>query len=962
MMRKLFTFALLLSLSGWSFAQQGTIRGSVIEDATGEPMFAVTVVIQGTTQGATTDFDGKFEIKADPGTYNLQVSFVSYKKVIIEDVEVKAGEVTLLENIRMYEDVETLEEVVVSAEVIKTTEEALLTVKKKSANLIDGISAANFRKIGDSNAAAAVKRVPGVSIEGGKYVYVRGLGDRYTKSILNGMDIPGLDPDRNTLQMDIFPTNVIDNIIVLKTFTPELPADFTGGVVDITTKDFPEEKIAKVSIGGTYNPSMHFNSDYLSYEGGQTDFLGFDDGTREIPTDRQENIPTRGQAINDMNTGARYNRLLRNFDPTLAAMRENSFMDYSLGLAFGNQRAAGKFTLGYNVSLTYKNTTEYFEGAEYTRYAKDNDESVIPMEAREIQRGDFGVNNVLIGGLAGFSAKTDRSQLSLNVLHLQNGESKAGIFTYLGRDQGSNFDAFQHNLEYSERSITNLLLKGDHYFDNSNWVLEWKVSPTRSVINDPDIRFTRYRTDNDGFTMGTESGLPERIWRFLDETNLASRVDLTRKYQALGNSAKLRFGVGYTIKQRDYEIQNFQVFPGNGLDLTGNPNELFRPNNLWANNYTEGVYVNPLFIPNNPNKFNSENSNLAFYISNEMSLSEKLRTIVGVRAEQFNQLYTGLNQNNEQFNDLEVIDGLDFFPSVNFIYALKESQNVRLSYSSTIARPSFKEASFATILDPITGRTFIGGLFPDVNPATGETVWDGNLRETNINNFDLRWEMFQPGGQTFAVSAFFKTFKNPIEIVQYVQATNNFQPRNVGDGQVLGLELELRKNLNFISDKLSEFSFNTNITVTDSRIDMSATEYQSRLDNARTDAEGNVIESVDDTRVMAGQAPYIINAGLQYAGFENGLEVGLFYNVQGETLLFVGIADRPDIFSVPFHSLNLNLNKSFGPDDRMSANFSVSNILNDDREEIFKSFGAENEFFTRLQPGVAIGFGFGYNF
>ena len=936
-------------------AQEGIIRGTVYDDATGETMFGVTVVIDGTTKGASADFDGKFEIRTAPGTYNLKVSFVSYKTITIEGVEVKEGEVTLFDNIRMVEDVETLEEIVVTAEVVKTTEEALLTVKKKSANLIDGISAAFFRKIGDSDAASAVKRVPGVSIEGGKYVYVRGLGDRYTKSILNGMDIPGLDPDRNTLQMDIFPTSVIDNIIVIKSFTPDLPADFTGGVVDIATKDFPEEKIAKVSIGGTFNPSMHFNGDYLSYAGGSTDFLGFDDGTRDIPTGRSTNIPTRVQAIGDPNIGNEFNQVIGDFNPTLAALRGNSFMNYSLGLAFGNQMPAGKMTLGYNVSLTYKNNTEYYAEAEYTRYAKDNDLAVRPMEAREIQTGDFGVNNVLIGGLAGFSAKTETSKFSLNLLHLQNGESKAGIFNYAGRDQGSNFDAIQHNLEYSERSITNILLKGNHYFGGDTWELEWKVSPTRSIINDPDIRFTRFRTDNDGFDIGTESGIPERIWRFLEEDNLASRVDLIRKYEAAGQTAKLKFGAGYTMKQRNYEIQNFQIWPGN-TELTGNPDDIFQPQNLWTNDNRQGVYYDPQFIPNNPNKFDSENTNLSFYISNEMSFSEKIKTIVGIRGEQFNQLYSGQNQNNETFDNLEVIDGLDLFPSVNLIYSLTEGQNVRLSYSGTIARPSFKEASFATILDPISGRTFIGGLFPDVNPATGETVWDGNLRETKISNYDVRWEMFQKGGQTIALSGFYKTFRDPIEIVQYVQATNNFQPRNVGDGQVLGIELEMRKNLTFISESLAEFSFNTNVTITDSRIDMSATEYQSRLDNAR---EG---ETVENTRDMAGQAPYIVNAGIQYAGFTNGLEVGMFYNVQGETLVFVGIADRPDVYSVPFHSLNFNLNKDFGPEDRMNVNFSVSNILNDNKEQIFKSFGAQDEFFTRLRPGVAIGFGFGYNF
>src|SRR5690606_34012093 len=229
-------------------------------------------------------------------------SYISYATLRIEGVSVTDGNVVLLDNISLKEDAEEVQEVVVTAQAIRTSEEALLTVKRKSANLLDGISSANFRKIGDSDAASAVKRVPGVSIEGGKYVFVRGLGDRYTKSTLNGVDIPGLDPDRNTIQMDMFPTSIVDNIIVVKSFTSNLPADFTRGIVNVDTKDFPEEKTFNISGGLGYNPSMHFNTGYLTYEGGKTDFLGFDDGTREIPTARSTTIPLYTDVVGNVDS------------------------------------------------------------------------------------------------------------------------------------------------------------------------------------------------------------------------------------------------------------------------------------------------------------------------------------------------------------------------------------------------------------------------------------------------------------------------------------------------------------------------------------------------------------------------------------------------------------------------------------------------------------------------------------
>lgn len=958
-----FLLVTLFLVTGMAFGQSGIIRGKVIDDASGEELIGVTVMLKGTTKGSVTDFDGVFQIKAEPGDYDVQVSFVSFKTTTITGVKVNADQVTLLDGIRLKESVEELDAVVVTASVIKNSETALLTVKKKSANLLDGISAQNFRKIGDGNAAAAVKRVPGVSIEGGKYVYVRGLGDRYTKSILNGMDIPGLDPDRNTLQMDIFPTNIIDNIVVMKSFTAELGADFTGGVVDIATKDFPEEKTLSISAGIGYNPQMHFNADYLSYKGGDTDFLGFDDGTRDIPTAGVEEIPQLANTFGNPEKGQQFRGILEKFNPTLAAMRTGSLMDYSFGLSAGNQRQLDKVTIGYNLALTYKNSTEYYEDAEYNSYGKkipgaNNPNELIPFQ---LQKGDFGVNNVLLGGLAGFAVKTNQSKYKLNLLHLQNGESKAGIFEYLNRDQGANFNAFQHNLEYSERSLTNLLISGNHHFMNNKWELEWKLSPTRSTMNDPDIRYTRYRTDSGGqeFTIGTESGPPERIWRSLNEDNLASAVNIKNNHELFGRDAKLKFGGGHTYKHRDYRIENFQISPDGDAILTGDPNELFQPENLWSEDNSNGLIYSPLFYPSNPNQYDANIHNSAAYVSTEFSPTSKLKTILGVRAENYLHRYTGENQQGEKFNNEKVLESLDLFPSVNVIYSLTENQNLRLSFSQTVARPSFKEASYAEIIDPLSGRTFVGGFFTDEDVSQGgggALVWDGNLRQTGIQNFDIRWETFHKRGQTVSLSGFFKSFDDPIEMVQFAQIKNSFQPRNVGDGRVMGVELEARQNLDFIASGLRNLSITANVTLVESSIDMSITEFKSRQANAR---QG---EQIEDSRDMAGQAPYILNLGLMYDNNQSGLEAGFYYNVQGPTLQYVGIANRPDVYTVPFHGLNFNLNKTLGANDNMRLGLKVNNILDDYKESMFRAYEGEDQFFNRLSPGRTLSLSFGYSF
>ena len=793
----------------------------------------------------------------------------------------------------MKEDASELETVTVQASAIRTTEAALMSVKRNSPNVMDGISASTFRQIGDGDAASAVKRVTGVSIEGGKYVYVRGLGDRYTKTVLNGVDVPGLDPDRNALQMDIFPTNVIDNIIVSKSFTADLPADFTGGVVDIETKDFPEEKSTKLSISGGINPSMHFNSQYLSYEGGKTDWLGFDDGTRAIPTGGRKDIPQFAQVVGNPNSpaGQEYQAILRSFNKTLGGFRNSSLMDYGIGFSLGNQIARSKVTWGYNVSFTYKNETEYYKDAEFNLYAKPADAGVTELEPLEEQKGDYGVNNVLLGGLAGIAMKTEASKFKLNFLHLQNGESKAGDFIFLNTNLGAVFEARQYNLEYSERSLSSVLLSGTHYLNGRAWEVNWKLAPTISKMDDPDIRFTRFR------------------------------------------------------------------LPNNVNSFTGDPNAVLNEENLFSAEKRNGLRFDPDFIPNNPNEYQSNLTNIGAYGSAELNPTEKLKAVVGVRMEKYTQFYTGTNANSTiVLNNDKVLDDLDFFPTLNLIYALKENQNLRLSATRTIARPSFKELSYAEILDPITGRSFIGGLFPETTDGGTEVLWDGNLIATRINNFDLRWELFQQRGQMFSLSAFYKAFNNPIEMVQFLSDPGSFQPRNVGNGTVLGVEVELRKSLGIIAPKLENFSWTFNATVTESRIKMSASELRSRKLTAR---EG---QTIDDTREMAGQAPFIINTGISYNNFASGWEAGLFYNVQGPTLNLVGFGNRTDTFAVPFNSLNFNLNKSFGADERIQANFGIENILNDKRQIVFRSFEAKDQFFTNLSPGTELKFGFTYAF
>jgi hypothetical protein len=430
-------------------------------------------------------------------------------------------------------------------------------------------------------------------------------------------------------------------------------------------------------------------------------------------------------------------------------------------------------------------------------------------------------------------------------------------------------------------------------------------------------------------------------------------VHVTKEFDFNGEKAKLRFGGAHTYKERDFMIRKFSLNVRN-VPLTGDPDELFRSENLWPLNgtsTTRGTTYEANFIPANPNQFNANSNNTAAYISTEFAVLKDLKAVTGIRMEKYVQRYTGQDQLgiNILNNDI-VLDDLGFFPTINLIYSLSGRQNIRFSYAKTIARPSFKELSFAEIADPISGRMFIGGMFRDANDVAGIEYWDGKLVSTGIHNFDLRWELFQTNGQMISLSGFYKKFNQPIEIVQYATQTGSFQPRNVGDGQVLGVEIEFRQGLDQISDILKNFSLTSNLSFTKSRIELSSTELLSKIENARTG------ENIDKYRVMAGQAPTIINSGLAFNGAENGFwngfEAGLYYNVQGLTLQYVGIADRPDIYTLPFHSLNFNASKSLGKDKRTQIGFKIENILDDKKESVFKSFNPTDQFFTKLEPGI----------
>ena len=942
-MKKSITLTIIVGLLSFiAFAQSGIITGTVNDGEYNDILPFANVIIKDSQRGALSDFEGKYSLELKPGIYTVQFSFVGYQTLEINEVIVKNGE-TIIVDVTLKASTAKLDEVIITTSLKRNTEASILYLQRNSVKLMDGLSLESIKNSGASDIASAVKNIPGVSVQRGKYVYVRGLGDRYTKTSLNGVDVPGLNPDRNTLQLDLFPSSILENVIVSKSSTADQGADFTGGAINIVTKDIPNKEGYSASLGLGYNSDFHFNKNYLTYKGSKTDFLGFDNGLRDNPIPNQQYIPLPQE------NGEVVEILTKRFTKNLAARRETSFMDYNFSFTAGNQFDVGNNKLGYVAAISYRNETQYFsQYIDGQVFRKNVNPTIYELNTDRTQQGEGGTNNVLISGIAGLSFKTEKSKYKFNILHIQNGESKASIFNQQNRIQNSN-QIKKDNLIYTQRSITNLLLNGKHSIDQeSNWTLDWKLSPSLALVYDKDFRVTPFKVSIDELTgietytiEPSESGLPTRIYRDLNEGNIVSNIDIINKHTFLGKEAKLKLGVGYAYKTRNFVVERFSFPLLNIVSdfANGDPDQILADQNIYDASINSGVFVRR--DSGISDTYDSQMSIASAYASEEFKITDWFQAVVGLRFEKFQLVYTGERQDGTKLNKATILDKSDFFPSTNLIFDLNEegSQKIRTSYARTTARPSFKEASLAEIFDPINNTFFIGNI---------------NVQPTYINNFDLRYEKYGENGDFYAISGFYKSFKDPIELSFIRSATGQFTPLNLGDAIVYGTEIEIRKNLGFIPG-LEKFRINTNLSLINSEQEFSDDEKANREDNLRSG------EVLDDTRPLQGQSPYLVNFGIDYTN-DNGWNAGLFYNVQGKTLQIVGSGDIPDVYTLPFNNLLFNASKTFGKNKNATISLKFENLLNSNIESVYESYKAEDQIYSKWNPGQKISISYNVKF
>jgi len=947
------------------FAQKGTLSGVVLEKSSALEVIGGNVVVAGTAVGTTTEFDGTYVLELDAGTYNIEYSYIGFQNFTAENVVINAGETTTLD-VQLDDESIELESVVVVGKAFRNTEASVLALRKASTLVLDGISAAQFKKSGDSDVAQAVRRVTGVTLEGGKYVYVRGLGDRYSKTTLNGAEIPGLDPNRNTVQMDLFPTSLVDNIVVYKTFSPELPGDWTGGLVDINTKDFPESYSVSASVSTGYNANSNLNSDFLSYEGGSLDALGFDDGTRAVPSSIENQTGVLTDYAAGLNNGSAATEVANNtraFNNNWAIQQAERPLNVGASFSIGNKFDLKGKSLGILASATYNRNYSAYHNGELGIFQLSGDFATTSRLNPQIELTDSeGNEETAWGALVATSLKLDDyNTISLTGMHNQSGTSTAK-YAFGTKNADDPDDIFQtRSWRYLERSLSTVQAKGTHNLgSNKNIKLNWISSYSISKQDDPDLRFFTNRINtitNNPFLKPSSDNVPTRFYRNMVQNNSDTRVSLELPItQWNGLNGSVQFGGAFNYKDREFREDrynfnnnvaainapnNFDIINQEFLDLSfyfQESNLAAASTNGYANN-GNGVYVTDNFDARN--NYNASATTSAAFAKLNLPITDKLHTIVGARVE---STFVGLETFDtgstlDRFPNLDgesnLLDNIDVLPSATFNYSVAENQKLRFSYSRTVARPTFRE------LAPFASFALDGGFVFVGNPE---------LQRTIIDNVDIRWELFPKSGESLSVGVFGKNFTNPIERTFNPEAQNTeLTFRNVDQARLVGAEFEFRKKLGPLVHFLKGFDLTSNFTYIYSETDIDEEEL-AQIRVSQPDAEA--------TRQVFGQAPYVFNAMLSYRS-ERGTQASLSYNVIGDAISVVTRGATPNYFLKSRPSLNFRVSQKINQYFTLTAG--VSNILNSDYAEEVTFKGVDYAVQT-YSPGVDYSLSLAYKF
>ncbi len=944
-------FSLMCTSGLWS---QGIIRGTLLDATTAEPLIGANVMIDGTTIGSSTDLDGHFSFEAAEGTYVILATYVGYQEKRIEGTQVINGQVTSLDMTLSDESV-SLVEVVVQASIIERTENAVLMLQKKSDKIQDGISSQEMSRMGVGSAASAMTKVTGAAVEEGKYINVRGLGDRYSTAQLNGVMLPSTDPYRNSAQLDLIPSNLLENIITAKSFTPDQPGNFTGGNVDIQTKSFPEQFTFSVQTSVGYNTQSSLNNQFLSQQRGNTDWLGYDDGTRALPAIFSEDgisdylkQSTAIKARTQKEYADKLDQAAKSLSSEMAPVAMKSPLNYGISFALGDQKKLFGRPLGYMLAANHKRQFNHYQDGTMANWFYSGDPNAQDLTNNFSLNDTRSVETPVVGGLAGLAYKFSNTH-KISMTGVYNHQTDILSRYQVGSHQDYGIlapEVFEtRTQQFTERGILNGHVRGEHHFGFMK--LDWVTAVTRSNQDEPDMRIfaNEYNPEEKTWAITQAAyNLPAHYFRELQDDQLEAHLDLTFPIEkGYLRGSKLKFGGAFTGMNRSFSerryIMTLRTGTYGGTPYQGDPSAFFGPDNTGVYKIDDskginyiGNYVNEDTRPENA--YTGTSSIVAAYGMATLQVLPRLKVVGGLRIETTDMEVVSGNENLPTGK----IDTVDFLPAVSFVYSLNSDMNIRAGYSNTLARPNMREMA------PFASFEFIGDAI-----FLGNT----NLQRTRITNLDLRWEWFRGAGELFAASAYLKDFSNPI-VRSFTPASNpEFSYRNVDHAMVYGLELEFRRNLDFVSKALRDFKIGANVSLIRSIVDVPRIEL-------------DVIQMVDpgasDTRPFQGQSPFIINANLAYVNTEFGWDAAISYNVFGDRLAYVGREGTPDIYEKSRNTLDLSITKKLK--NGISFGFTGTNLL----DAMFRTAskftngqGQTNEFvYSQYQLGRTLGFTLGY--
>ncbi|MEZ0486626.1 TonB-dependent receptor [Fibrella aquatica] len=891
----------LLSVS--AFSQTGILRGTIRDGKTNEAIIGATVQVMGlaTTMGGSTDVNGQFELSKVPaGTHTIQISYVSYTTKSIPNVRVESGNATVLET-DLVEDNKTLQEVVVKAGRTTNTEIAVVTEIKQIKAMAVGVSAQQIQKSQDRDAAAAIRRVPGVSIVDNRFVLIRGMGARYNSVLINDVITPSSEVDTRSFSFDLVPSNIIDRMIVYKTGLAELPGDFAGGAIKIYTKRRPEQNFFDAGVTFGYRGNTT-GQQVQSHSRGGLNWLGLWSADQQIPS----SFPASSGEFNNLNSlqRAAYARLLPN---TWAMQPMTVAPDVRVALNFGRRFDVGNVRVSNLTSVNYAMTHQaadvelklYDEAAQANSVAQQYNDATYSRGTR-------------LGVLHNWSARIS-PLFNLEWKTLFNQLSTTETVQRVGQQLANNLDVRSFSQRFENRSILTSQLAGEHTINELTKV-NWIGSFSYTGRWEPDWKRARYLRSigtSEAFAIATpQDPTPNEVGRFNSTLHEYVYSGIANIEHAFGNPTdrepnRIKGGVYYEQKNRDFAARfyGYNSVGDNALNVrTQDIGSAFSFDNI---NGSNGLTLRD--GTRDLDSYQGLNSYYAGYVSGDVYLGTRTNLTLGFRGEYNDQsLRSTIRGVDTRLVSNKIFSPL---PSLNLTYKLSERANVRLAYSSTINRPEFREIA------PFSYFDF--NLLADIRGNT-------TLTTATIQNVDAKWEFYPTSGELISVTGFYKHFKNPVESLLLNQPnTLSYTFMNAESAQNYGVEIEVRKGF---TESPSQFLKNVSVVGNLSLIRSSV-----NVGEVVTapDLGGQIQEYrglTDSKRPLAGQSPYLFNAGVYYAAPKSGWQGNILYNVFGQRIFAVGNVANPTIYEMPRHVVDLNLTKTIA--NRLEFRLGIQDILN----------------------------------